>query len=77
MTALEQLTHDLVNLTDQDRQQVAELVRLLRIRGRLRMLSQTSADSLAAQYAEYDSEDSELAQAGMSAYADLVSGEDR
>jgi hypothetical protein len=76
MSAKEQVTRELDNLSEAELKQVAEYVAFLKFRTRLNQISTLDEAQLSALYSEFADEDRRLAEEGMSDYAKGLAKED-
>lgn len=76
MSIKEQVVQELYSLSEANLKQVAEYVAFLKFRDRVKSISEFDELQLAALYAEFADEDRELAEEGMSDYAEGLMKED-
>ncbi len=76
MSIKEQVVQQLESLTEAEIRKVAEYMAFLRFRTRIRPMPVFNEEHLAALYAEFADEDRELAEEGMSDYAEGLTRED-
>ena len=74
---LDQLTHELSQLNETEREEVANYISYLRFRHRLSIAPSLQAAELATRYAEAADEDRQLAEAGLREYVEGLADEDR
>ena len=75
-TIKEQITQELDSLSEADLGQIAEYLAFLRFRSRVKTMPSLNETELASLYAEFEDEDRELAEQGMSDYAQRLRDED-
>lgn len=76
MSIKEQVAQELHSLSEAELKQVAEYMAFLKFRARVNATSTPDEKQLAALYAEFAEEDRELAEEGMSDYAEGLVKED-
>jgi hypothetical protein len=76
MTIKEQIAQQLDGLSEAELGQVAEYLAFLKFRSRVKSMPALDETKLAALYAEFADEDRELAEQGMSDYAESLAEED-
>jgi hypothetical protein len=76
MSMKEQVAHELDGLSEADLQRVAEYLAFLKFRARVNRMPVLDETQLATLYREFAAEDRELAQEGMSDYAEGLAKED-
>jgi len=76
MSIKEKVTQELDRLSETELKEVAEYVSFLKFRARIKPIPTLDETQLAALYAEFADEDRELAEEGMSDYAEGLMKED-
>jgi hypothetical protein len=76
MSVRDQLVREISNLSESELQHVAEYLAFLKFRNRISAAPAIDETQLAALYAEFAEEDSELAEEGMAEYAQSLAQED-
>ncbi len=77
MSIKERVAEELGDLGEDDLRQVAEFLAFLKYRARMKATPLADEKDLAAVYAEFEEEDRELAEQGMSSYHEGLMEEDR
>ncbi len=77
MKISEKITQDLNELNEAQLKEVAEFIAFLKFRARFNNpINNINAEKIAKLYREFDEEDRNLAEAGISEYAELLKQED-
>ena len=76
MSSKEQIIEEINGLGEAELDQIAQYVAFIKYRSLVMDVSEVRAAELAALYAEFPEEDKELAEEGMSGYADALANED-
>jgi hypothetical protein len=76
MTTKEQIAQQLEGLSEGELAQIAEYLAFLKFRSRVKSMSALDQTKFASLYAEFGDEDRELAEQGMSHYAESLTEED-
>jgi hypothetical protein len=76
MTIKEQIAQQLDSLSEAELGQIAEYLAFLRFRSRVKSMPPLNETELASLYAEFEDEDREFAEQGMSDYAQRLRDED-
>lgn len=76
MLTKQEIAKELDRLNQEELNQVADYLTFLRYRSRIKLMPNLDDAHLSALYTEFAEEDRELAEQGMSAYADALRKED-
>ncbi|HXH11261.1 MAG TPA: hypothetical protein VNP04_16060 [Alphaproteobacteria bacterium] len=77
MPIKEQISHELDKLSEAELKQVAEYVAFLKFQARIKRIPSLDETQLEALYKEFAEEDRQLAEEGMSDYAEGLAKEDK
>lgn len=76
MSTKEQIVHELNNLNQADLEQIAQYLTFIKYKVRIKPAPTMDEAQLAALYSQFGEEDRQLAEEGMSDFADVVAKED-